>query len=542
MRWPKEEPMDLDFLLWRAAVEDICPSWLRVHRVGEYVEETHRIHPWRWCQESNTLLHAAQGSDKMDVYSNTIRKSNRYTKTASRPRQEMGKICSVVRIQPGMFHVTSTARRAPTVTPPTSFLDVLQEWGCAWLWKHMLIEGGTEWVANAIQDRSLVAVTDGSYIQQLYLHLYSAAFVLKCVNERSRIIRSFSESLATANAYRGELLRPMAIHLLLVSINQVHTMLVGSVEVVSDCLGALKRVVHLPPYRIPSCCKHSDILKNILVNCRKLIFTLHYSHVKVDQDDNVAFDNLSRKLQLNCICNHLAKQRISNSAQLQQRRNYLFPLEEIRAFIKGKELSLDASQQIRFHAHHQLVRSLFLQKKILSGKGFNKVGWDSVHGALHSVLQLFQVWASKHVLGIAGTMKFLSHQDGCKPVCPSCLACEETCSHIARCLEARHMAAFQQSVSGVTSWMADNATHPDVKAVVTACALGRDRVTCAACADGYPSIIQEFAVSQDKIGCENFMMGMVSAKLFFIQKLRLRLCVPHRSPVRWAKGLVTHLL
>jgi hypothetical protein len=195
-----------------------------------------------------------------------------------------------------------------------------------------------------------------------------------------------------------------------------------------------------------------------------------------------------------------AKQCISDSAQLQQRGNYLFPLKEIGVFIKGKELSLDASQQIHFHAHHQLARMLFLQKKILSSEGFDEVGWDSIHGALHSVLWLFQVWASKHVLGIASTIKFLSHQDGHEPVCPSCLACEETCSHIAQCPEARRMAAFQQSVSGVTSWMADNATHPDIKAVVTTYALGRGWVTCAACADGYPSIIQEFAVSQDKIG------------------------------------------
>ncbi len=48
--------------------------------------------------------------------------------------------------------------------------------------------------------------------------------------------------------------------------------------------------------------------------------------------------------------------------------------------------------------------------------------------------------------------------------------------------------------------MADNTMHPDVKAVVTAYALGRGRVICAACADEYLSIIQKFAVSQDKIG------------------------------------------
>jgi hypothetical protein len=380
----------------------------------------------------------------MDVYSNTVRKLNRYTKTASRPQQEMGEICSVEEIQPRMFRVTTTVHRAPTATPPTSFLDVLREWGCTWLWEHMTIEGGTEWVANAIQDRLLVAVTDGSYIQQLYPHLCSAAFVLKCANGRGRISGSFSESSATANAYRGELLGLMAIHLLLVSVNQVHTMLVGSVEVVSDCLGTLKRVVHLPPYRIPSCCKHSVILKNILVNCHKLTFTLHYSHVKAHQDDNVAFDKLSRKSQLNSICNHLAKQRISNSAQLQQRRSYLFPLKKIGAFIKGKKLSLDASQQIRFHAYHQLARTLFLQKKILSGESFDKVGWDSVHGALHSVLCLFQVWASKHVLGIAGTMKFLSHHDGRKPFAPAALPVRR---HAVTSGDARRPGTWQPSNS-----------------------------------------------------------------------------------------------
>ncbi len=422
----------------------------------------------------------------------------------------------------------STVRKAPVATPHTSFLEVLHKWGCMWLWEHMLVEGGTEWVAEAIRDRLLVAVTDGPYICQLYPHLCSVAFVLECANGRGRIIRSFSESSAAANAYRGKLLGLMAIHLLLVSVNQIHTTLAGLVEVVSDCLGALKQVVHLPPYRIPLCCKHSDILKNILVNCREPTFTMHYSHVKAHQDDNVAFNKLSRMSQLNCICNHLAKQRISNSAQLQQGGNHLFPLKEIGAFVGGAKLSSDAGQQLRFQAHRQLTRMLFLRKKILTGEGFDKVGWGHVHGALHSVSRLFQVWALKHVIGIAGTMKFLSHQDSRESRCPSCLACKETCSHIALCPDAGRTAAFQQSVSSVTSWMADNTMHPDIKAVVTAYAIGRGRTSCTACAVGYPSIIQEFAESQDKIGWGNFMMWMVSAKLFSIQESHLRLCAPRR--------------
>ena len=59
----------------------------------------------------------------------------------------------------------------------------------------------------------------------------------------------------------------------------------GRAVIYSDCLGALGRVANLPPHRIPTKCRHSDILKNILVNCTSLSFTLAYSHVKAHQDD-----------------------------------------------------------------------------------------------------------------------------------------------------------------------------------------------------------------------------------------------------------------
>jgi hypothetical protein len=100
----------------------------------------------------------------------------------------------------------------------------------------MRVKGGMEWISEAIQDESLVAVRDGSYIIQLHPNLSSEAFVLECTKGRRKITGSFSESTLAANAYRGELFGLMAIHLLLLSVNRVHNTLVGSVEVVSDCL------------------------------------------------------------------------------------------------------------------------------------------------------------------------------------------------------------------------------------------------------------------------------------------------------------------
>ncbi len=64
----------------------------------------------------------------------------------------------------------------------------------------------------------------------------------------------------------------MAIHLILKAVNEISPNLTGSVQILSDCLGGLNKVKDLPPYRIPTQCSHSDILKNIIANCSDLSF------------------------------------------------------------------------------------------------------------------------------------------------------------------------------------------------------------------------------------------------------------------------------
>jgi hypothetical protein len=108
--------------------------------------------------------------------------------------------------------------------------------------------GGYNCLHEAITDGTLLAVMDGSYICERYPDLCSAAFVLECTKGRGRMIGSFSESSQVANTHRGELLGLMAIHLILLSIDRIHGAIAGNVEVVADCVGALRRVMDLSPY------------------------------------------------------------------------------------------------------------------------------------------------------------------------------------------------------------------------------------------------------------------------------------------------------
>ncbi len=244
--------------------------------------------------------------------------------------------------------------------------------------------------------------------------------------------------------------------------------------------------------------------------------------MKAHQDDTTPFKKLSRSLQLNCICDHLAKQRLSDGEAEPKERSQLFPLEPIGIFVGGEKLLSEAGPLLRFHAHRQLARSLFHQKKILLRDKFEEVDWELVHRTLHLVPRLFQVWASKHVLGIAGTMKFLAHQDGCEPTCPSCRSCEETCAHIARCPEAGRTKAFLQAVAELSRWMTENKMHPDLVSVISDYAQGRGETSCIECVEDLPLIVQEFAILQDKIGWGNFIVGMISTKLLGNQDSCLR--------------------
>lgn len=69
---------------------------------------------------------------------------------------------------------------------------------------------------------------------------------------------------------------------------------------------------------------------------------------------------------------------------------------------------------------------------------------------------------AKQVLDIAGTMKFLSYQDGRSPLCSSCEECEEACAHIITCMEIGRQEAFAQSVRDFTPWLRANDTCDSV--------------------------------------------------------------------------------
>ncbi len=151
----------------------------------------------------------------------------------------------------------------------------------------------------------------------------------------------FTEQLNSACSYRGELVGLMAIHLLLLAINEMTPTLTGSIHIYSNCLGTFDKVKNLPPSCIPAGWSHSNVLRNILINCKNLSFGRLYSHVKAHQDDIKEYRNLSRPLQLNCTMDYLAKAALWNISPTDRPKQEPFPLEQVCVFAGNKKVTSD---------------------------------------------------------------------------------------------------------------------------------------------------------------------------------------------------------
>lgn len=105
----------------------------------------------------------------------------------SSPFEARGDICTVVKAAPDVFRVRSVATLAPDKVAPSNFMEVLEGWGQTWIWESLRLVGDYNWLAESIRGRTLMAVMDGSYIQELYPNLCSTASVFECRAGRGRL-------------------------------------------------------------------------------------------------------------------------------------------------------------------------------------------------------------------------------------------------------------------------------------------------------------------------------------------------------------------
>ena len=419
----------------------------------------------------------------------------------------------------GIYKIISYTTMPPQVTHPETFLEVLKEWGCTWMWKDVRLWGDNGWLEAAIQDNTLVAVTDGLYMHSLYPHMNLCAFILECTQGRGRLTGAFSEQTIVACSYHGELLGLRATHLILLSVNWVAPTLRGSAHIYSDCLGVLDKIRNLPPHRIPSKCRHSDVLKNVMLHCGLMTSTHLFSYVFTHQDNWTKWENLTRAEQLNCAVDFGAKRVLLHHDDSNLPRQQKFPLEAVCVWAGREKMTSDTGHYIRYHAHQQLAREEFAAAGILTKVQFDLVEWQVMRSTLSGNPRMFQVWACKQVWGIAPMNYELSRWSTQCPLCPSCMQIRETCAHVLHCTHAGQVDTLLATIKLLDRWMKKRETGPDLQECIYEYATGRGGVTMEEiCSNhGYDGQYQQMTKAQDSIGWRRFMEGMVCKEIRAIQ-------------------------
>jgi hypothetical protein len=542
--FPKEAPPAKDFRLWQQALRQLVPAGgLRVH-LGRFLHEGYKKWEWRANVAEKYLLHYVRGG--MDIYEPSNETARKWIRTHEGCEAEMlGLPCAVRDGGVNNVKLITVGGEPDPVSLPESFMDVLREWGNTWMWKSLRLVGDDDWLIDAIREGTCVAVTDGSYIRELYPELCSCAFVLECTKGRGRIFGSFPEQSKQACAYRGKLLGLMAIHLILLAINKVCPELPGHVQIYSDCLGALKRVSTLPGNRLPSGCKHSDILKNIMINCSKLSFDCEYLHVIAHQDDGMSYHKLQRPSQLNCLMDTNAKNVIWGLEGEELPPQDVFPLEPVAVFVGSEKLTSGSEDYIRFWCQRIIARQVFAHKKVrvLTPNQFDEVHWESVYQALSEVPRLFALWACKQVMGIAGTNEMQSkYTPNHDKKCPSCGICDETCGHVLWCNEEGRVETLHASIDLVDRWLQDHGTDGRLRRYLMEYAHGRGGLSMVDIVRERQEAYRRLAESMDEIGWRRFMEGMISKEVIAIQRKAIVEEASRLTLEKWSSGLVTRLL
>jgi hypothetical protein len=87
-------------------------------------------------------------------------------------------------------------------------------------------------------------------------------------------------------------------------------------------------------------------------------------------------------------------------------------------------------------------------------------------------------------------------------------------------------------------------TQPNVKLLLLQYLRGHGSIRCVECSDdlNLRPIFQEYAISQDVIGWDKFVMGMISNKLLAIQSTHFHTTGELYRATRWIPTLITQLL
>jgi hypothetical protein len=150
---------------------------------------------------------------------------------------------------------------------------------------------------------------------------------------------------------------------------------------------------------------------------------------------------------------------------------------------------------------------LIYDLKILVQGEFDMIDWEAAYQTLCEVPKLFQLWACKKVMGIAGTKEWDRSE---VRKCPSCTIAWDTCGHVPFCDHVVRVETLRHMIDLMESWLEDADTDPDLLDCIAEYAHGRGGRSMSEIFTGLGEEYTIMARERDEIRWRSFLEGMIS--------------------------------
>jgi hypothetical protein len=273
-------------------------------------------------------------------------------------------------------------------------------------------------------------------------------------------------------------------------------------------------------------------------------FSLSYHHVKAHQDESTDWHKLARESQLNCACDSEAKRKIMEYLPTPQ-VTCAFPLEPLVMIIGHQKITSDSDSNLRYFAHKQEAKSLFIKLSILTAEAFAEVAWTEVHSTLYKLPKMFQLFAGKQVFGVSAVLGNLSKQKEYAHLgekCPNCSSCKETTSHLLHCREIGRLKCLNMMIRQVSNWMEAVGMAPELASLISDYLTTKGTLLQHLQPTQILPQYSAFVQSQDAIGWSRMMEGMVSKELLALDPIKVLGPSCKISQTEWVHTLIRKLL
>ena len=225
-------------------------------------------------------------------------------------------------------------------------------------------------------------------------------------------------------------------------------------------------MVSLPADRLPSGVRHSDILKVMMVHCQSFSFECVYEHIEVHQDEGKSYEEISRAAQLNSCMDLDAKSELWGLVGQELPSQQPLPLEAVVVKIGRDKMTAGSEEGIVYWCNKALARQILNDPKVkwINTEQFDEIYWPACYAALSDTKCMFQLFACKQTLSIAGCNQNQAYYTpGHDKKCPSCKVAMETCAHVLACEESGRVEALHRSIELLDAWLRENGTESNLR-------------------------------------------------------------------------------